>query len=246
MAELTPQQEAELTAAYLAAFNVWLPQVEAAVLASTMRFGTQPQPSAVNTTAGTWQAEIRRVEAQQLQPMASEAYSDQVADTVGAAAFVLTGTIVGAAVAASFAFLMAQVGEVQAQLSRLILGRTTISSARAVTEYLNPDNPRWAAKAATFAQTEGDRWIQAATLAGAVAAQRVDGVPREKIWVSRDDALVRPAHAMTDGQRRPLLAPFNVAGFPMMYPHDPAAPVDLVANCRCGLIITRAEATRAR
>ena len=244
MAELTPQQEAELQAAYLAAFGVWLPQVEAAVLAATIRFGSQPQPSAINTTAATWRAEIRRIEAQQLQPMASEAYADEVAGVSGAAAFVLTGAIMGAAVVASSAFLLALVGEVQAQLSRIILGRTTISSARAITEYLNPVNPHWAGKAATFAQTEGDRWIQAATLAGAVAAQRADGVPREKIWVSRDDELVRPAHAFADGQRQPLLAPFNVAGFPMMYPHDPAAPVDLVANCRCNLVILKSGGSR--
>lgn len=246
MAELTPQQEAELQAAYMAAFGVWLPQVEAAVLAGTIRFGSQPQPSAINSTAATWQAEIRRIEAQQLQPMASEAYADEVAGVSGAAAFVLTGAIMGAAVVASSAFLFSLIGEVQARLSMIILGKTMISSTRDIMAYLNPANPHWAGKAATFAQTEGDRWIQAATLAGAVAAQRADGVPREKIWLSRDDALVRPAHAFADGQRRPLLAPFNVAGFPMMYPHDPTAPVDLVANCRCGMIIVRAGGTSAR
>jgi len=237
MAELTPEQERQLQAAYLAAFGVWLPQVEAAVLAATIRFGMPPQPASINVTAATWRAEIRRIEAQLLQPMASQAYAAETAAVAGAAAFVLTSTIMGAAVVASAAFLFAQVGEVQAQLLGIARGKSTADAARAITEYLNPGNPHWAGKAATFAQTEGDRWIQAATLAGAVAAQRADDVRREKIWVSRDDELVRPAHAMADGQRRPLLAPFNVAGFPMMYPHDPAAPPELVVNCRCGLRI---------
>jgi len=241
MAELTPQQEAELQAAYMAAFGVWLPQVEAAVLAGTIRFGSQPQPSAISATAATWRAEVRRVEAQQLQPMASEAYAAETAGVTSAAVFVLTGAIMGAAVVASSAFLFAQVGEVQAQLFGIVRGKSTADAARAITEYLNPANPHWAGKAASFAQTEGDRWIQAATLAGAIAAQRADGIRREKVWASRDDELVRPAHAMADGQRRPLLAPFNVAGFPMMYPHDPAAPPELVVNCRCGL---RIEANR--
>lgn len=243
MAELTPEQERQLQEAYLAAFGVWLPRVEAAVLGATIRFGAPPQPSAINTTAATWRAEVRRIEAQLLQPMASEGYAAETAAVAGAAAFVLTGAIMGTAVAASSAFLFAQVGEVQAQLQGIVRGKSTADAARAITSYLDPRNPHWAGKAAQFAQTEGDRWIQAATLAGAVAAQRADGITRSKIWVSRDDALVRPAHAFADGQRRPLLAPFNVAGFPMMYPHDPAAPPDLVVNCRCNL---RIEVDRAR
>lgn len=246
MAELTPDQERQLQEAYLAAFGVWLPQVEAAVLASTIRFGAPPQPAAINSTAAAWQAQVRRIEAQLLQPMSSQAYAAETAGVSGAAVFVLTGAIMGAAVIASSAFLFAQVGEVQGQLFGIIRGKSTADAARAVTEYLNPGNPHWAGKAATFAQTEGDRWIQAATLAGAVSAQRADGITREKMWMSRDDELVRPAHVFADGQRRPLLAPFNVAGFPMMYPHDPAAPVDLVANCRCGLVIQRAGGTSGR
>lgn len=48
MAELTPEQERRLQAAYLAAFGVWLPAVEVAVLAGFYRFGAAPNIGAVN------------------------------------------------------------------------------------------------------------------------------------------------------------------------------------------------------
>ena len=238
MAELTPQQEAELEAAYYAAFAAWLPAASAAVLGGYNRFGAAPNISAINATSTLWRAEVARVSQRDLQPVAEEAYTDQIAGMAGIAAFSLNLPFIGAAAAATTAFLAAQIGEVEASLRHIARNSVTITeAATAIAAYLDPRNPHWRSKARQFAQTEGDRWAQAATLAGAVMAQRADGFSRVKIWESRDDELVRPAHAMADGQRRPLLAPFNVAGFPMMYPHDPAAPPDLVVNCRCGLRI---------
>lgn len=243
---MTPQQEADLAAAFQRAYDAWLPQVEAAVLGNYNRFGSPPNPAAINTTATAWREQVQQVEDDELQPMAEESYNAEIAGIAGAAAFVLLGFIIGDAVISSNAFLLAQVGEVQAQLMGITRGKSAKEAAAAISEYLNPANPHWAGKAAQFAATEGDRWTQAATLAGGWAAQRADGIAREKIWVSRDDALVRPAHVAADGQRQPLMKPFIVGGFPMMYPLDPAAPAGLVVNCRCRLRIVRAEVNRVR
>lgn len=238
MAELTPEQERRLQIAYLAAFGVWLPVVEVAVLAGFNRFGTAPNISAINSTSGTWNAEVARVSQDNLQPVAADAYAAQVAGLAGIAAFNLNLPFLAGAAAATTAFLNAQVGEVESSLRHIARSATTIAeAAAAIAAYLDPRNPHWASKSLQFAQTEGDRWVQAATLAGAVMAERADGLRRSKVWDSRRDMLVRPAHAATDGQRRPLLQPFNVAGFPMMHPTDPAAPADLVVNCRCGMRI---------
>lgn len=238
MAELTPEQERQLQAAYLAAFGIWLSAASVAVLAGNNRFGAAPNISQINSTSAIWTRAVNEVSQQELYPVAAEAYGAQTAGLAGVAAFSLSLPFVAGAAAATTTFLAAQVGEVEAALRHIARSSVTIAdAAAAIAAYLNPANPHWASKALQFAQTEGDRWVQAATLAGAVMAERADGFRRVKVWDSRRDMLVRPAHSATDGQRRPLLRPFNVAGFPMMYPTDPAAPADLVVNCRCGMRI---------
>lgn len=59
--------------------------------------------------------------------------------------------------------------------------------------------------------------------------------PVFKVWETRKDARVRPAHSATEGQTRPLDQPFSVGGFSMMFPGDPSGPINLVARCRCSL-----------
>jgi hypothetical protein len=56
-----------------------------------------------------------------------------------------------------------------------------------------------------------------------------------KTWRTQGDARVRPAHSAAFGQTVPLTQPFTVGGFQLMYPGDPAAPLSLIANCRCFL-----------
>lgn len=52
-------------------------------------------------------------------------------------------------------------------------------------------------------------------------------------WVSVGDNRVRPDHRETDGQVVRVGQPFNVGGWPMLYPGDPAGPPEEVINCRC-------------
>lgn len=243
MAELTPQQEQQLQAAILAAYNLWLPAATAAVLGSYTRYGITPNPSAITATSAVWRSEVEQIVARALAPIGQEAYEDQVAGLATVPVLFLS-TAAGASVAAATtAFLFAQIGQIQADLNQIIRTALNVAeTAQLVAQYLNPNNSHWDSKSAQIAATEGERWVQAATLTGAILAQRADGQPRTKIWVSRDDHKVRPTHVAADGQQRPLNQPFNVGGFPMMYPLDPAAPAELVVNCRCKLQTRRVGA----
>jgi len=56
-----------------------------------------------------------------------------------------------------------------------------------------------------------------------------------KEWIATHDTRTREAHTEADGQTVSVDAPFLVAGVMMAYPGDPAAPPELVINCRCTL-----------
>lgn len=236
MAELTAQQEAAVAAAVQQMYAAWLPVASAAVLSATTLYGNPPDPAAMNSTAELWQQQIRQLETQQLQPLAADNYDQEDPD----GSFDATTALIVAAAAATLYFLMAQIGEIQTALYAIIaVSATTVAAVAGVSEFLSPSNPHWAAKAQQVAATEADRWAQAGTLAGAVRAEQRDGVRRQKIWQTRRDNLVRDAHREMQGRRVDLNVPFNVAGFPMMYPHDPSAPPELVVNCRCWIRIVK-------
>lgn len=56
---------------------------------------------------------------------------------------------------------------------------------------------------------------------------------RTKRWRTMGDQYVRPAHVATENQTVPVSHPFDVVGFPAMYPGDPSLPPSLRINCRC-------------
>lgn len=63
-----------------------------------------------------------------------------------------------------------------------------------------------------------------------------------KEWLSAHDNRVRHTHAEADGQVRAIGMPFEVGGYPMAFPGDPAAPPSEVINCRCAVAhLTPAE-----
>lgn len=239
MAELTPEQEAALAAFAAGMYASWLPTVEAAVLAGWIRFGIRPDPAAVGVTTEVWRNQVARFEAE-LQRVAAQAYEEEAGTALVTGNTILTGASVATAV-----FLMAQVGELQGALTMILSGAGNNAEAAAkIRAYLSPSAAHWASKSSTVAQTEGDRWVQAATLSAGYALERATGRRYQKTWRSRDDKLVRPAHAAADGQTRLLNTSFNVGGYPMMYPKDPTAPPQLVVGCRCKLQISPVEASR--
>lgn len=62
-----------------------------------------------------------------------------------------------------------------------------------------------------------------------------DEDPVEKVWRTKRDARVRPAHQGVEGAAVPLSESFTVDGVPMPYPGYPGAPTRLWYGCRCWL-----------
>lgn len=60
-----------------------------------------------------------------------------------------------------------------------------------------------------------------------------DAVERE--WDATLDSRTRPSHAAASGQRRRVGEPFDIGGYPALYPGDPALPAGESINCRCFL-----------
>jgi hypothetical protein len=58
---------------------------------------------------------------------------------------------------------------------------------------------------------------------------------------STSDHRVRETHRQVDGTELPLMQPFLVGGFPLMYPSEPLAPPEQGVNCRCNLSFRRAD-----
>lgn len=57
-----------------------------------------------------------------------------------------------------------------------------------------------------------------------------------KEWVATHDARTRDSHREADGTTVPMGMPFELEGWPLRYPGDPAGPPELVINCRCQAI----------
>lgn len=68
---------------------------------------------------------------------------------------------------------------------------------------------------------------------GATSAAKETGLPLRKEWIAAEDDRTRPDHAAADGQIVGVDDAFDVGGASLMYPGDPSAPVEQIANCRC-------------
>ena len=87
-------------------------------------------------------------------------------------------------------------------------------------------------RADRIARTEATRAFNAGVQAAAEVITGPDR-PLVKQWLTRLDEKVRKTHKKANGQIQLLGDPFDVGGFPMQYPGDPAAPADETVNCRC-------------
>lgn len=54
-----------------------------------------------------------------------------------------------------------------------------------------------------------------------------------KTWHNMRDSRVRKTHQLAGGQTVPAFSTFTVGGYALRYPHDPLAPIQETANCRC-------------
>lgn len=62
------------------------------------------------------------------------------------------------------------------------------------------------------------------------------GIVMQKQWLATLDGRTRHEHRELDGQTVPVDANFEVDGYEIEYPGDPAAAPEMIYNCRCTLI----------
>src|SRR5690625_4599139 len=72
----------------------------------------------------------------------------------------------------------------------------------------------------------------AASWANQTAAEE-SGIELVKEWCSSADDRTREDHSEADRQTVPLDMPFEVGGWPLLYPGDPNGPAAQVVSCRC-------------
>jgi HK97 family phage portal protein len=75
----------------------------------------------------------------------------------------------------------------------------------------------------------------AASQDGTAESFRQCGI-EQKMWLSQRDNRVRDTHREADGQVRKMNEPFEVGGYEMDRPGDPAGPPEEVCECRCSML----------
>lgn len=100
------------------------------------------------------------------------------------------------------------------------------------------DPAAWEPVAGQVAQTQATSTLNAAANAAALQAQRELGRGMSFTWVAIMDTRTRPAHALANGQTRPVGESFTVDGEDLRFPGDPEGSPDNIIGCRCRLFLT--------
>lgn len=95
----------------------------------------------------------------------------------------------------------------------------------------------WQWKARRIARTEAALALNGGTYYAALTHAEASGEPMWKQWMSTADERTRPTHVLADGQAQVLTDSFDVGGFPLLFPADPAGPGHETINCRCVLLV---------
>lgn len=61
------------------------------------------------------------------------------------------------------------------------------------------------------------------------------GLQMQREWIASQGARTRETHSSADGQIVGMNDPFDVGGYQLMFPGDPAGPAAEVINCRCAI-----------
>ena len=97
---------------------------------------------------------------------------------------------------------------------------------------------RWPNRAVVVARTEAIGALNAGRFeAFQVQAEQEPDIEFEQLWLATEDARTRESHQQADGQRVRLGQPFEVGGFPLRFPGDPAGPPQEVIQCRCSSLL---------
>lgn len=232
--------EAAFAAAVAAALAGFLASAAATVLAPWRLFRLPPDPTALFTLRVEWVQEVDRL-LESLTELARRGWDD-VARQLGVnLPFDATDSGLDDMLGMTRNLLVRIPDEIYRRImdelaASSALGEDAGRQAARVEDILNvTGSENWPARARTIAVTEVNRVYAMGQQAAAMRSHMV----LSKSWSSRDDARVRRAHVLADGQTVPLMQPFIVADEPLMFPGDPRGRPSNVINCRCRLKVRR-------
>lgn len=223
-------------------FSGWLGLANNAVLSLTRRLQSQPDPTGVFAVSSEWDRMVRNVAIPDLTAAAAIGWSEAFQQPV----FSSTNSHIVGALAGSENLLRNIPGEVHAMIVEdLSVGLSNGLSRQEIIDRIDQTlsltgSPRWLNRASLIATTETTRAANAGALAAAIQAEQTLG-PLTKQWNDSKDHRVRETHEQIDGTRLPLMQPFIVGGFPLMYPSEPFGPPEEVIGCRCDLSFRRMD-----
>lgn len=123
-----------------------------------------------------------------------------------------------------------QEGQLQSVIVQSILqGESIPNMAKRIAQTMGETNHkstiRYARTAITGAENAGRQ--------DAYHYAEEQGCDMQREWMSVHDDRTRHEHRLLDGQVRGIDEPFEVEGYEIMYPGDPAADPEMIWNCRC-------------
>lgn len=234
-------QESRIFGRLSSMFAHWLGAANTAVLSSARKLGVLPDPTAVYMVSGQWNQEVSRL-VPDLNATAAIGWSQAFDRPV----FSSTSSHVLGALDASENLLQNIPNEVHDIIvDDISAGLGQGESRQQIIERVDrtlsmTGSDRWSNRAQMIATTETTRAANAGALTAAINAERELGTIL-KTWRDSSDHRVRETHQQVDGTEMPLMQPFTVGGFPLMYPSEPLGPPEEVIGCRCDLSFRRME-----
>lgn len=229
--------EVAFYALLLAAFARWLKRVAARVMFPWRNWGVMPDPSGVWAEQDTWTSEVDQLVIWLDRNAASHGWDRFENDRLGP--YPSTDSFVQAHLAQVKNFLVRIPDEVyQGIFAEISEGTSNGESVEDIAARIEKmltvtGSENWPNRARLISITETNGAANAGWMGAALQLQQLLGRPLSKRWIATRDRATRATHRAANGQMRPLLEPFMVGGFPLMYPGDKAGPPQEVINCRC-------------
>ena len=243
---LTPLEET-FYALVLAALTVWLAAVTLKILTPWRRFRQPPDLSSFWSTQPLWDAEVNKLVAwlnDNAAPHGWDRFDDEF-PRVNLPQYPSTNAFVAAHLAQVKNYLVRIQDEVYNQIfAEVVDGHNDGDSLEEIAERIEnvlriTGSENWPARARTISITEVNGSANAGWFAGALQTQEMLGIALNKEWLNSHDNNVRSEHRNV--KTVPLVEPFLVGGFPMMYPGVKTAPAHLVISCRCAVTTKEAR-----
>lgn len=228
--------EVALAAMVISLYEVWLAAVTLAVLAPFVLFGLPPDPNGVWAATQTWQRQLDRMMGALIK-IAESGWEDARNQLGVPMPFDPGDPILISTLQETRNLMVRTQDEVYRRIIEVLGesdGLSVSEKAARVRNILSiTGTENWPARAKTVAVTEVHRAWNMGSYAAAQRVDITDPAVLTKKWNTNLDGKERDTHRRANNQERVLSEPFDVGGFPLLFPGDPTGPPQEVINCRC-------------